>query len=850
MVKLTINDKLVEVPEGTTILQAARQEGIKIPTLCYYEAIKPYGGCRLCVVEVTAGPRTNLTASCAYPVAEGIKVQTDTERVMKVRRLVIDLLWSRSPDLPILKSIALELGVKEPSFKLGDSQCILCDLCTRVCTELEHLGVIGMTGRGSKREVLSPFGELSEKCQSCGACGFVCPTSYIHEVVQIPAPCTLTCPAGVNAQGYVQLINQGKYQDAVQLVMEKLPLVGTLGRICPHPCEGECRRQIVDEPISICNLKRFAADQVDMKKVKIAVAESRPEKVAIIGGGPAGLSCAYHLARRGYKPTVFEALPKAGGMLRVGIPDYRLPKDVLDEEIDGILRLGVELKLNSAMGRDFTLESLFADGYKAVFLGVGCHVGMGLGIPGEDAEGVMQGVDFLRKYTLKEPFTLGKKVAVIGGGNVAIDVACSALRLGSKVTIVYRRSRDEMPAHPWEVEQALCEGVENIYLTAPLAIKTENGKVSALQCQRMELGEPDASGRRRPVPVAGSEFDIPVDMVIPAIGQRTDAPYLKDHGIEVSRKGTIVVDNVTHETSRKGVFAAGDSQTGPWIAIGAIAGGEEAAESIDRYLQGVDLREGRMEKRTRHHRPRSFPVGGVVAPRVAMPTLPPEYTCSCFDEIATGFTEEHAKAEAGRCLNCYSECLEHAASPATTPPGITVAKPRVLVPQGQRTAYENPADEAAVAAIINKYREERGNMLPVLLGINRTFNWLPRPALEHVADELKIPMAEILRVATFYNAFSLVPRGQYIVSVCLGTGCFVKGSPRLLERLERELKIKSGQTTEDMLFSLEPVRCIGCCALAPAVRINEDTYGRLTPDNIPKILKLYGEPLAAEGGKK
>lgn len=844
MVKLTINDKSVEVPEGTTILQAARQVGIQIPTLCYYEAIKPYGGCRLCLVEVTSGPRTVLSASCSYPVAEGISVQTDTDKVLKARRLVIDLLWSRCPDLPILASIAHDLGLEKPSFPLGESQCILCDLCTRVCTELEGLGVIGMVGRGSKREVLTPFGDLPEQCGECGACGFVCPTAWIHEVAKINAPCTLTCPAGINVQGYVQLINQGKEKEAVQLIMERLPLPGTLGRICPHPCEEECRRQTVDEPVAICNLKRFAADQVDIKEIELPKGEPHPEKVAIVGSGPAGLSCAYHLARRGYKPTIFEALPVTGGMLRVGIPDYRLPKDVLDQEIDNILAQGVELKLNTAMGRDFTLDSLLSDGFKAVFLGTGCHVGMKLGIEGEDAEGVMQGVDFLRKYTLKQPFQLGKKVAVIGGGNVAIDVACSALRLGSQVTIVYRRSRDEMPAHPWEVEQALCEGVENIYLTAPLSIKTENGKVRALECQRMELGEPDASGRRRPVPVPGSEFELEVDMVIPAIGQRSDPSGLEGSGINLTRWGTIEVDETTYETSHSGIFAAGDNQTGPWIAIGAIAGGQEAAESIDRYLRGVDLKEGRVPKKKQHHRPPAFPIGGVVQPREEMPTLPPEYTCSCFDEIAKGYTTDQAHAEANRCLNCYSECLERLAKPGAPP------KPRVLVPERApavvRTAYDQPADEAAVAAILNKYREEPGNLLPVLLGVNRHFNWLPRPAIEHVADELRIPVAEILRVATFYNAFSLEPRGKYIVSVCMGTGCFVKGSPRLVDRLERELQIKPGQTTEDMMFSLELVRCIGCCALAPAVRINEDTYGRLNPMNIPKILDLYVEKPAAE----
>jgi NADH:ubiquinone oxidoreductase subunit E len=371
-------------------------------------------------------------------------------------------------------------------------------------------------------------------------------------------------------------------------------------------------------------------------------------------------------------------------------------------------------------------------------------------------------------------------------------------------------------------------------------VKTDNGKVRALECQRLELGEPDASGRRRPVPVPGSEFELPMDMLIPAIGQRADASVFEGTGLKLTKWGTIEVDEFTCETSRSGVFAAGDLQTGPWIAVGAIGGGERAAESIDRYLRDLDLQEGRIKKRKRHHRPKTFPIGGVVQPRAVMPTLPPEYTCSCFDEIATGFTEDLARSEASRCLNCYSDCLEFLGAPGSAgvykaPTGVVAKKLK------ERSVYPNPEDEATVAAILNKYRDERGNLLPILLGINRTLNWLPRPALEHVADDLHMPLADILRVATFYNAFSLVPRGKYIVSVCLGTGCFVKGSPRLLDRFERELKIKSGGTTEDMLYSLEPVRCIGCCALAPAVRINEDTYGRLTPDNIPKILKTYTE---------
>jgi heterodisulfide reductase subunit A-like polyferredoxin len=524
------------------------------------------------------------------------------------------------------------------------------------------------------------------KCTGCGDCTEVCPVlmpdefnagladwkaTYRLYPQAIPAafaikkldraPCTLTCPAEINVQGYVQLIKMGKYEEAVRLIMQRLPLPGVLGRICPHPCEDKCRRQELDEAVAICSLKRFAADQVDLSAFSPPPVAAKPEKVAIIGSGPAGLACAYHLALKGYRPTMFEALDRPGGMLRVGIPDYRLPKEVLDREIDNILRYGVELRTNTALGRDFTLDELFDQGYQAVFLGLGCHVGRPLGIPHEDAEGVIQGVEFLRRNNLGEPLTVGRRLAVIGGGNVAIDVACTARRLGSEVTIVYRRSREEMPAFHHEIEQALCEGVEIVYLAAPLRVVTGgDGKVMGLVCQKMELGEPDASGRRKPVPIPGAEFELPVDMVVPAIGQEAALGALADWGVKVSKWGTIEVDETTYQTSRPGVFAAGDVHSGPWIAIEAVGGGIEAAESIDRYLQGADLAEGRVLGQEAHERWRELPRDEEGRPREVMQTLPPEHTCACFDEIALGFTEAQAQAEAARCINCgvCSECME------------------------------------------------------------------------------------------------------------------------------------------------------------------------------------------------
>ena len=403
------------------------------------------------------------------------------------------------------------------------------------------------------------------------------------------APCRLACPAGINVQGYVQMVGQGKYAEALKIIMDDLPLPGVLGRICPHGCEDACRRCEVDQPVAIRELKRLAADQVDPRTIEIPMAEKRQERVAIIGSGPAGLSAAYHLARRGILSTIYEALPQAGGMLRVGIPDHRLPPEILDQEIEIITNMGVELKTNTPLGGDLTVDSLFDDGFKAVYLALGAHKGITLGVPGEDAEGVRQGVDFLREVNLTGKAPVGKHVAIIGGGNVAIDVSRSAVRLGAEsVQIIYRRTRAEMPAWEEEIQAAETEGVELTYLAAPQEVIVDGGKVTGLRCIRMELGEPDSSGRRRPVPVPGSEYDLAVDQIIPAIGQRPDLSSIEDvDGLEFTRWSTTEVDPVTYATGRPGVFAGGDLQSGPWVAIGAIAAGKEAAESIERYLDGA-----------------------------------------------------------------------------------------------------------------------------------------------------------------------------------------------------------------------------------------------------------------------
>ncbi|MGB9628432.1 MAG: FAD-dependent oxidoreductase [Thermodesulfobacteriota bacterium] len=456
-----------------------------------------------------------------------------------------------------------------------------------------------------------------EDCKACGDCSKVCPVKIPNDYEQglmtraaiyqlfaqaMPSaygitkrgnpPCRATCPIHVNAQGYIALISVGKFQEALTLVREKNPFPGITGRICTHPCEEACRRKEVERAVAIDALKRFVSDYEKEDQTDISISVDNGRKVAIVGSGPAGLLAAYDLRKKGYSVTIFEALPVAGGMLAVGIPEYRLPRAILNKELSILTRMGVEIKLNTPVGKNPSLQDIRAQGFEAIFLATGAHQSRRLGLDGENSKGVLHAVDFLRKVALGEPVKIGERVIVVGGGNAAIDSARTAFRLGAKsVTLVYRRTRREMPAQAEEIEEAEQEGITIEYLTAPSRLIVQDGEFRALKCLRMKLGEPDESGRPRPVPMPNSEFMIEADTLIPAISQSPDLSFISNQdGLKITPWGTIEVDPITLETNLKGIFAGGDVVSGPQTYIDALASGRKAAISIDRYLRGEDLK--------------------------------------------------------------------------------------------------------------------------------------------------------------------------------------------------------------------------------------------------------------------
>ncbi|MBQ3085859.1 MAG: FAD-dependent oxidoreductase [Clostridia bacterium] len=572
-VNLIIDGKPCTAEKGQTILLAAQQNGIEIPTLCYLKDRSPYGACGVCVVEAENVPK--LLRACSATVSEGMVIHTDSEKVRKVRGIALELLMSDH-----------------------DGDCL--------------------------------------------------------------GPCTRNCPAHTDCQKYVKQIAEGDFTGAVATIRERVPLPASIGRVCPHPCETACRRQKVEEPISIAFLKAFAADEV-YKSGENTVPEKEKDSgktVGIIGGGPAGLTAAYYLALAGHRVTVYDKMPAMGGMLRYGIPEYRLPKAVLDREIEEIEKLGVTLVNRFSVGKDASVADLRAK-HDALLIANGAWKSSSLRCKGEDLDGVFGGIDFLRTVALGEKPTIGKKTAIVGGGNTAMDACRTAVRLGAEeVSIIYRRTKAEMPAEEIEIKEAEEEGVVFRFLTNPAEVLGENGKVTGVKLQVMQLGEPDARGRRAPIPIEGEFVTLELDSLIVAVGQKNDPMGFED--MPVTQWGTLLADENTCMTSLDGIFAAGDATNkGASIAIEAIAEAGRAAKAIDAYLCGYEWTYKEPVVSERKESSLDFS-DREKQPRAVMPHRSAEERKHDFKEVNLGFTPETAMAEAARCLECgchdYGHC--------------------------------------------------------------------------------------------------------------------------------------------------------------------------------------------------
>ena len=538
-------------------------------------------------------------------------------------------------------------------------------------------------GRGFTVTVLKKARYVDmKKCTACGVCSEGCPVVMKSEfnmgtgprkAIYIPFPqaipnkasidkreerlckaaCMDACPINTNVPGYLKHISEGRFAEAYKLIRATNPFPSVCGRVCYAPCESVCNRGQLDAPLAIRDLKRFAVDSFDITTLEVAQVQKTGRKVAVIGAGPAGLACAHDLALEGHDVTVYESLPEAGGMLRYAIPEYRLPKDEVKSEIDYIRRLGVDIRCGVEIGGQTAVDEI-KGANEAIFVATGAPKGLPLGVDGETLSGIVDGIRFLSGVNNGEHTSPGAQVAVIGGGNTAVDCARTAKRLGSEsVRIVYRRTREEMPAADEEIEALLHEGIEIEFLAAPVRFLGEGGKVAKMECVRMELGEPDESGRRRPVAKAGSEFSIPVDCVITALGQAVQTSFLESIGLAMGKGGTITIDPSTGATNIEGVFAGGDVVTGPAYVVDAIAAGKTAARSISAYLKG-EMPAGEAQR----GEPQKLSVeelgaltGRIRAQhRIAMPEEPVGERISDFREVGLGYPPEEAMAEASRCL--------------------------------------------------------------------------------------------------------------------------------------------------------------------------------------------------------
>lgn len=663
-------------------------------------------GCGLCVVEIQ-GER-DLVGSCSAEVKPGMVVVTENEVIRAKRQENLVPIMTRHPHACLtcaqqegcsrsecssnvpqnerccarfghceLQKVVTYVGIppttprwiptdlpildQDPLFIRDYNLCIGCTRCVRACRDLRGIEAVGFVVDGNGRVQIGSLAPTLEEsgCKFCTACVEVCPTGALMDKSVRPGkkedqlvPCRSACPAHIDVPWTHRLIAAGKREEANAVIREKVPLPGILGRVCIHPCEEACRRKDVNDPISICALKRYAADgDKGLWEKKARVRDSSGKKVAIIGSGPAGLTAAFYLRKQGHRVTLFEARSRAGGMMRYGIPRYRLPEDLLDKEIKDIFDLGIEFRPNQALGKQVTLEQLKTEGYEAVFLGVGAQLSRCVSLRGVDSPEVLRGVEFLHQVAEGDKIRLKERVLVIGGGNVAVDVALTAKRCGAKdVTMICLEKQEEMTAQPCQVEKALTEGVTIMPSWGPHRILTDRGRLKGIEIVHCTSVFDDQC-------VFNPKFDetkqiIHGDQVIVAVGQTSDLSFLHNVPSITAKSGLIVVDEATLETGMKGVYAGGDVTDGPGAIIHAVAAGRKAASAIDKALGGTgDIEEVLFEKGTPnpgvgHHE------GFAARPREKVPETEVQKRHESFQEVALGYTDEQAVKEAKRCLQC------------------------------------------------------------------------------------------------------------------------------------------------------------------------------------------------------
>ena len=647
-----VNTGIIEVPIGTPIGTIIYNVGGGIPNRKEFKAAQiggPSGGCITKENLNVPADYESLSKMGAIMGSGGLIVMNEDTCMVDTARFFMDFIRDESCG----KCVACRVGTKrmleileritEGKGKEGDIELLI-----ELGETIQESAMCGL-GQTAPNPVLSTIKnfrvEFEEHIYKKHCRAGVCAPMFI-------APCENTCPANINVTGYISLIAAGRFQDAYNLIMQENPFPAVCGRICTRPCELKCRRGGVDEPVSIRDLKRFAADYAFKNEMpyKLQLTFAKKEKrVAIIGAGASGLTCAYYLVNIGYDVDVFESQNVAGGVLAFGIPEYRLPKAILQHEINLIKQAGVNIYLNREVGKDLDFKRL-QEYYDAIYIAIGTQYPAKVNIEGEDLRGVLHGINFLKDTNLRDDMKLSGTVAVIGGGNTAIDSARSALRIGAdKVIIVYRRNRGVMPAYAEEVNEALEEGVELMELTAPVKFIGKDNKVTGIECVKMELGEFDASGRRKSVEIKGSNFVLDVDYVIPAVSQYADLPFISTDEIGVTKWGTFIVNPDTMMSTMAGVFAGGDIVRGPDTVIAAIADGKKAASAIDSYLGGNGL----LNKGTPIEIPKVYDDDEIIThPQFEMEILPPEVRKQSFVEVVIGFHKINAIAESMRCLHC------------------------------------------------------------------------------------------------------------------------------------------------------------------------------------------------------